>query len=358
MFNIGDNGGMGDDGKPSPPKKVAFVFAGGGARGAIQVGMVRRVREKGIKPDIVTGNSIGAVNAFFVAQDKIGAMEDFWRAIKGNDDVYHKRWFASLFMFLGWQIGPPSLLKPGPMAKKLQAVVRARKRADFIAELRIGAVDLITGDFISINQDHPLLDRFILGSTAIPIAFPPLRIKKREDPELVGLYCDGCVRNLTPVSQAVSLGATELHIFLTGGKSLLEMKTGFRQWAELVDRVVSINMHELVVDDIERVLLASKAAAAGLLNGPVPQKPGLEVNVYHTSDAVLQGVLDFDPQAIADAIDLGYILADNPITTDVLLKDFATAEKGMPHGYYYVDSTGKRSVKVPYDEFIKERTKP
>ena len=351
-------------------KKVGFVFSGGGAKGAVQVGMVRRVWDKGIRPDIVTGNSVGAINAFFAAQGKIDQMEAFWKSIRGNLDVYRTRFFSSILMFAGWQWGYPSLYSPGPAAKRLREIVKVRKLADFIAELRIGAVDLLTGDFVSVNQAHPLLDRFLLGSTAIPLVFTPVRIKKREDPELAGLYCDGCVRNLTPVSQAVGLGATELHIFLTGGKKLQSVDKSPKNWTTLAGRVVGINMHELMVDDIERVILASRAAftvghgdlfrqlgEAIPYQGPIPQVPGLEVFVYHTGDAVLQDMLDFDPQAIREAIDLGYMLADKPVTTDVLLREgFGSSKKGAPQGYYYVERPSNGgSIKMSYEAFVRGR---
>ena len=67
-------------------------------------------------------------------------------------------------------------------------------------------------------------------------------------------------------------------------------------------------------------------------------------------------MLDFDPQAIREAIDLGYMLADKPVTTDVLLKDFGTGEKGVPHGYFYVERPkGGGSIKMPYEAFVHDR---
>src|SRR5512147_3126131 len=44
-------------------KSLAFVLGGGGARGALQVGALRALFEAGIKPDLLVGTSIGAVNA-------------------------------------------------------------------------------------------------------------------------------------------------------------------------------------------------------------------------------------------------------------------------------------------------------
>ncbi|HRN68748.1 MAG TPA: patatin-like phospholipase family protein [Promineifilum sp.] len=46
---------------------LTFVLGGGGARGAFQVGALRALYEAGLKPDLLVGTSIGAVNAAAVA---------------------------------------------------------------------------------------------------------------------------------------------------------------------------------------------------------------------------------------------------------------------------------------------------
>jgi NTE family protein len=48
-------------------QKLAFALGGGGARGALQAGALRALLEVGIKPDLLVGTSIGAVNAVFLA---------------------------------------------------------------------------------------------------------------------------------------------------------------------------------------------------------------------------------------------------------------------------------------------------
>jgi NTE family protein len=48
-------------------KKTAFVFAGGGSLGAIQVGMPRALAAHGVKADMVVGSSVGALNAAYLA---------------------------------------------------------------------------------------------------------------------------------------------------------------------------------------------------------------------------------------------------------------------------------------------------
>src|SRR5512138_1650070 len=48
-------------------KQLALVLGGGGARGALQVGAMRALCERGYQPDLVIGTSAGAINAAYVA---------------------------------------------------------------------------------------------------------------------------------------------------------------------------------------------------------------------------------------------------------------------------------------------------
>ena len=47
--------------------KLAFVLGGGGARGALQVGALRALMERGYRPDLLVGTSAGAINATFLS---------------------------------------------------------------------------------------------------------------------------------------------------------------------------------------------------------------------------------------------------------------------------------------------------
>ena len=48
---------------------TAFVLGGGGVLGTTQLGMLRALAEQGVRPDLVVGTSIGAMNGAFVAAD-------------------------------------------------------------------------------------------------------------------------------------------------------------------------------------------------------------------------------------------------------------------------------------------------
>ncbi len=61
--------------------KRALVLAGGGSKGAYEVGFVRALNELGIDYQIVTGTSIGALNGCLLAQQDFKAMENLWQQL-------------------------------------------------------------------------------------------------------------------------------------------------------------------------------------------------------------------------------------------------------------------------------------
>lgn len=47
--------------------ETAFVLAGGGSLGAVQVGMLKALAFQDVKADFVVGTSVGAINAAYFA---------------------------------------------------------------------------------------------------------------------------------------------------------------------------------------------------------------------------------------------------------------------------------------------------
>ena len=71
---------------------TAFVFSGGGNLGAVQVGMLRALVERGIEPDVIVGCSVGAINgAAFAAEPTLRGLihlDGIWgRLADGQPDL-------------------------------------------------------------------------------------------------------------------------------------------------------------------------------------------------------------------------------------------------------------------------------
>jgi NTE family protein len=79
--------------------RTAFVFAGGGSLGAVEVGMLKAPLTHGVHADFVVGASVGAINAAYFAGDPSAAavarLEAVWRGIRRRDVLTYFRWRRS-----------------------------------------------------------------------------------------------------------------------------------------------------------------------------------------------------------------------------------------------------------------------
>src|SRR3984957_10220331 len=64
---------------------TAFVLGGGGLLGAHEVGMLQALSEAGIRPDLIVGTSIGAINGALVAADPPGAAARLRQMWEGDE---------------------------------------------------------------------------------------------------------------------------------------------------------------------------------------------------------------------------------------------------------------------------------
>ena len=70
---------------PSPQEKTALVLSGGAARGAYEMGVWQALRELGVRIDLVCGTSIGAMNAYIIAQGSYEKARDMWLDMKTEE---------------------------------------------------------------------------------------------------------------------------------------------------------------------------------------------------------------------------------------------------------------------------------
>ena len=58
-----------------------LVLAGGGAKGSYQVGVYQALMELGWLPDVITGASVGSLNAALFVMGKVNEAADLWRSL-------------------------------------------------------------------------------------------------------------------------------------------------------------------------------------------------------------------------------------------------------------------------------------
>ncbi|XVJ50073.1 patatin-like phospholipase family protein (plasmid) [Pseudomonas sp. UBT] len=190
-----------------PTVKTALVLAGGGSLGAVQVGMLQALVEAEVSFDLVVGASVGAINgAYFAARPNakgVSELADFWRSLR-KSDVFP---FSALDTFKGILNRRGHLLS----ASALHRLVRRSLPVELIEEtelpLHIVTTNLLSGAEELLSSGNA--EQALLASAAIPLVFPNVRVGEK-------FLVDGGVTSNTPISSAVTLGATRVVVLPTG----------------------------------------------------------------------------------------------------------------------------------------------
>jgi NTE family protein len=186
---------------------TAFVFAGGGSLGAIEVGMLRELLDQGVHPDCVIGASAGAINAAYFAgrpdADGVAMLESLWCQIRRRDIMpFTLRGLCQMALGRRAHLVEATALR-GLLERNL-SYLQVEQAA---LPLHIVATDMHSGNEIVLSSG-PLVDA-VLASAAIPGVFPPVC--------LGGLsLIDGGVANNTPISVAIARGATRIIVLPAG----------------------------------------------------------------------------------------------------------------------------------------------
>ncbi|RDV37380.1 patatin-like phospholipase family protein [Bradymonadaceae bacterium TMQ3] len=245
---------LANDSKKGPQR--ALVLSGGGARGAYEVGVLRYIMhalpaELGHAPrfDIISGTSVGAINAAWVAATLdephycAARLEHLWRALNFQEVIRFS--YPEVGRLLYHYLVESKL--PGPLRRAQLALSDTSRPGGFLhtgffdrlvrheipfrriehnlasGHLRaasVTATDIISGQTTVFVQSHqplppwtrdrrriaragPITPKKVLASAAIPMLFPSVQVHGR-------WYCDGALRQNTPISPALRLGADRL----------------------------------------------------------------------------------------------------------------------------------------------------
>lgn len=182
---------------------VAFVLSGGGNLGALQIGMLRALTERGVRPDLVLGCSVGAINGAGLAEDPtptgVGRLERLWRSLDGKE------------LMPGGLLPPAvALARRGEsihgnagLRRELEEQLTARTFEDLVVPFQCVATDVLGVREVWFHTG-PLIDP-ILASAALPAVYPAVEINGVR-------YLDGAIVDDVPVGRAVELGARTIYV--------------------------------------------------------------------------------------------------------------------------------------------------
>ncbi|HET8668992.1 MAG TPA: patatin-like phospholipase family protein [Terriglobales bacterium] len=291
--------------------RIGLVMTGGGARGAYQAGVLKRIGEikriqtHGNPFPIIGGASAGAINGSAIAAGSddfaaaVNVTAALWSGLRPSDvfrcDLLSQArnsliWIRDLSF--GGVLGGGNarhLLDATPLRHFLSRHlhcerIQANIKRDHLYALAISATNYTSGRsylFIQGKKGHPMWNRsrrvtlatpitvdHVCASAAIPLVFQPVRLKTGRGTAFFG---DGCVRLQQPLSPVIRLGATKLVAIGVRAEKLehqMESAEGRNEpsIAEVMGVLFDVMFLDHLTTDVEHLMRLNQLLSAGRLN--------------------------------------------------------------------------------------------
>jgi len=291
---------------------LGLVMTGGGARGAYQAGVLKRIGEiKRVQTQgnpflIIGGSSAGAINGSALAagsDDFLLASKAIARAWSGlrPSDIFRCDVFSQARNSLTWIMdlsfgavlgggNAHSLLDATPLRHFLYKQLNCDRIQDNIKRgwlyaLAISATNYNSGKcylFIQGAKGHPMWNRsrrvtlptkitvdHICASAAIPLVFQPVRLKTTRGTAFFG---DGCLRLQQPLSPVIRLGAEKIFAIGVRGHNLEHQEETADERDPSLAQVMGVLFNVMFLDhlatDIEHLERLNKLLGSGQISQP------------------------------------------------------------------------------------------
>ena len=269
---------------------LGLVMTGGGARGAYQAGVlkrigeIKRVRARGNPFPIIGAASAGAINGTALA----AGCDDFalvtkviarlWAELRPSD-VFRCDVFAQAANSVAWILdlsfgailgggNAHSLIDASPLRHYLSTHLNcdridANIKKGHLYALAISATNYTSGKsylFIQGKDGHPMWSRsrritlatpitvdHVCASAAIPLVFQPVRLKTAQGTAFFG---DGCVRLQQPLSPAIRLGADKVMAIGVRCENLEHQKEAEEGGDPSLSQVMGVLLNAIFLDHL------------------------------------------------------------------------------------------------------------
>lgn len=310
---------------------LALVLSGGGGLGAFEAGVVEVLDEAGVRPDVYSGTSAGALNAAALASGIAPReLSDVWRRVRA-EDVYRTRGDVWSLLDVGALVGGQGnvgrrlldavgwtyLLETAPLRRTVVDVlggegVRVRRGVTLV----VSAVDVATGEAVRFCSSPPpprrLTARFrtvaldvdhLLASSAIPLLFEPARVGGQD-------FWDGGVVANTPLAPALAFEPDVAIVVQTSTQprpapppASLGDAVGL-----LLDTLIGYSLKA----DLEHARTVNQLCAAGPAAPEEVRRP-VQLLVISPAGVDLGGSLDFSQERAESRIAAGRELATREV---------------------------------------------
>ncbi len=186
---------------------TAFVLGGGGVLGSAEVGMLRALLEHEIRPDLVLGSSIGALNGLAVAADPtldaVAKLTETWISLEARD-VFS----SSLAGQVANLVRSGTFLHDNGSLRSLLEIDAGHTRIEELAVRFQCVAASIERAGAHWFEEGPVVDA-VLASCAVPGLLPAVQIGDEH-------FMDGGLVASVPVGRAAELGARRIFVIHVG----------------------------------------------------------------------------------------------------------------------------------------------
>lgn len=186
---------------------VVFVLGGGGPLGAFEVGMLKALMTRGVRPDLVLGSSVGALNGAVIAADPqpeaVERLEQLWISLR------ERGVFAdTLFAQMGTALRSRTHLFSNAALRGLLEREFGQTLIEDLAvpfECVAASIERATEHWFTRG---PLIEA-VLASSAVPGLLPPVPVGGEH-------FLDGGLVDSVPVGRALASGAGTVYVLHVG----------------------------------------------------------------------------------------------------------------------------------------------
>ena len=158
---------------PADRQRLALVLSGGGASGIVQVPFLEELVRRGVRPDLIVGSSVGAVNGAFLAlhPNDIDGLAELWMELRST-----RLWHRNLL-----RIGRNLLTRGTSLYSNrfLRELFKHHVTIDEVSATEIPMFIVTTS--LSSGRKHVVssgeLLASVMASIAVPGLFPPVRLE-------------------------------------------------------------------------------------------------------------------------------------------------------------------------------------
>lgn len=298
--------------------KRALVLAGGGSRGAFEVGAIDYlVNQSGLDFHLFCGTSVGSLNAAVLGcahnyrqlKEQTEKLKSLWLSITGNKCIYNHQYFGIFNLLFN-----SAFYNPVGLRKLIKRYIDPERLCNNpFKYIKAATVAIETGElFFADTRNHDLckhIHEYILASASIPLFFPPVFTGGKH-------WYDGGLRDVTPLGAAFKEQPDEIIIILTfpvdeNLKPVIHEVRYGGVFKSLL-RTINIMSNEISANDLQL------ARTINLYHRLFPGKRRIPIYYIAPKTPLKGDTLDFNPQFIRENIKKGYETAHDPLLIDFI----------------------------------------